>query len=235
MDSPLPVALVLGATGALGSVVTETFAKRGHRVLGTGFRRSPKNATGFQLDATSSEGVMLLQEWLGRETARIDVAVHCIGLNHDALLSRMTDADWTGVLSTHLKSAFLLSKMLIARMVKQRSGHLIFVVSWAGLAGRAGQGNYSAAKAGVIGLAQSIAREYASRGILANAIIPGVFASPMTEGLDEKQVENLWGNSALKEFADLNEIAGFIVHLAGMKKVTGQVFHLDGRISPVMG
>jgi len=230
-----PVALVLGATGVLGSAVSRAFLTRQFEVIGTGFQHMPQGISGFRFDATSADGVDHLQKWLESRTERIDVAVHGIGANRDAWLMKMSDAEWMNVMQSHLKSAYLLSKMLVTRMMKQRSGHLIFITSWAGLVGRAGQANYSAAKAGVIALAQSIAREYAPRGILANVIVPGVFPSVMTEALNEKQLEALWEDSAMKGFADLNEIAEFIVHLASMKKVTGQVFHLDGRIAPVLG
>ena len=99
--------------------------------------------------------------------------------------------------------------------------------------GRMGQANYVAAKAGATGLMQSIAREYSSRGILANMVVPGVFKSPMTKSLDEQSLERLWDGAALQQFADLKETAEFIVHLAGMRGATGQIFQLDGRIAPV--
>jgi len=129
----------------------------------------------------------------------------------------------------------MLSKALIPILVRQRCGHLVFISSWGGIAGRVGQANYSAAKAGLIGFTQSLAREYASRNIRANCIIPGVFESPLLKDLSPEKLNQIWDGAALKEFADLDETARFIVHLSSMKGVTGQVFHLDGRIPSVLG
>jgi 3-oxoacyl-[acyl-carrier protein] reductase len=222
--------LILGASGVFGNAAAEAFRGKGYQVVGTGYTRSPSFQPSTRLDATKAEDVMGLGKWLDDQKISIDVAVHCIGINHDNLVAKMEDVEWSKVVETNLKSAFLLSKLLINRFVKRRKGHLIFVGSWGGLAGRAGQANYAAAKAALVALSKSIAQEYASREILSNVIIPGIFKSPMTEKLREDELKKLWASAALKQFADPREMADFVVHLAGMRGVTGQVFQLDGRI-----
>jgi 3-oxoacyl-[acyl-carrier protein] reductase len=223
-------ALILGASGVLGNAVAEAFRGKGFQVSGTGHKQAPNFQPSIQLDATQAEEVKKLGKWLDEEKISVDVAVHCIGINRDNLIAKMEEAEWTEVMETNLKSAFLLSKLLVARFVKQRKGHLIFIGSWGGLVGRAGQANYAAAKAGLIALSKSIAQEYASRGILSNVIIPGVFKSRITENLSAAELEKLWTAAAIKQFADPVKMAEFVVHLSEMKGVTGQVFQLDSRI-----
>jgi 3-oxoacyl-[acyl-carrier protein] reductase len=222
--------LVLGASGVFGNAVAEAFRGKDFQVAGTGYKRAPSFQPSIQLDATKAEEVAKLGKWLDEQKISVDVAIHCIGINRDSLIAKMEEAEWSEVIEANLKSAFLLSKLLVTRFVKQRKGHLIFIGSWGGLVGRAGQANYAAAKAGLVALSKSIAQEYASRGILSNVIIPGVFKSPMTEKLSVEDLEKLWATAAIKQFADSKEMADFVVHLAGMKGVTGQVFQLDGRI-----
>ncbi len=227
-----PCSLVLGASGVLGNAVAQAFAGQSWRVLGTGFRRAPAVQPSFQFDAVQSAEWTRLTAWLDGQTGQLDAAVHCIGLARDGLLARMNGSDWQAVLDANLKSAFLAARALLPLFVKQRRGHLLFISSWAGRVGRGGQANYAAAKAGLSGLAQSLAREYAPRGVRVNVVAPGPFPSPMTEGLTTEERERLWQGAALAEFADLAETARFIVHLAGMRGVTGQIFQLDGRIAP---
>ena len=229
-----PSVLILGASGVLGSALADAFPKKAYRVLGTGFRHCPKTQLALQLDATRASEMPKIGKWIDDHTSRLDVVIHCIGIAQDSLLARMSDQEWRQVVEVNLKSAYLLSKLLLPRLVKQGGGRWIFISSWAGRTGRSGQANYAAAKAGLIGLTQSMAREYASRGVVINCVVPGVFKSPMTERLSQTMLERLWGGAALKQFADLNEIVQFIVHLAGMRGVTGQVFQLDGRIAPVL-
>ncbi len=224
--------LVLGASGVLGGAVARAFAATGWRTLGTGFRRAPAIEPALQFDATQSAEWPRVKEWVGQHAESLDVAVHCIGLARDGLLARMSDEDWRAVLDGNLRSAFLAARTLLPIFVRQRHGHLVLISSWAGRAGRAGQANYAAAKSGLAGLAQSLAREYGVRGVRVNVVAPGVFPSPMTNDLGDEARERLWKDSALREFADLDETARFIAHLAGMRGVTGQCFQLDGRIAP---
>jgi len=226
--------LILGASGVLGGALVKAFHGKAYRILGTGFRRMPSTQLALQLDATDASEMPKLEQWLDEYTSRLGVVVHSIGSIADHRLPQMSNTEWQHALDVHLKSAYLISRLLLPRFIKQRGGHFIFISSWAGRVGRVGQVNYAASKAGLIGLVQSIAREYASRKVLANGVIPGVFRSPMTEKLSPEVLERLWDGAVLKEFADLEETAQFIVHLAGMRGVTGQIFQLDGRIPVVI-
>lgn len=226
----LQCSLVTGASGVLGAAVGRAFSASGFKVLGTGFQNPPLFQPSIQGDLTLPSGISRLEKWIHEQTERLDVLVHCVGGVNDALIAKMSTGDWERVLDVNLKSAYLVSRLLLPRMVKQRRGHLIFVGSWGGRVGRIGQANYAAAKAALIGLTQSIAREYAARNVLANCVVPGVFKSPMTEALSPEALERLWEGAALRQFADLDATANFIVHLASMGGVTGQVFQLDGRI-----
>lgn len=224
--------LVTGASGVLGTAVARAFTASGARVLATGFHKPPASTPSIQLDLALADEMPRLNAWLVEQAKRVDVLVHCVGGVRDALVSKMNDEDWKAAFDMNLKSAWLVARAILPRMMKQRSGHLIFVASWGGVVGRFGQSNYAAAKAALVAFTQSLAREYASRDIRANVIVPGVFKSPMMERLTPVQLERLWDGAATSQFADLDETARFIVHLATMRGVTGQVFHLDGRIPP---
>jgi 3-oxoacyl-[acyl-carrier protein] reductase len=222
--------IVLGASGTLGQAVVKSFREAGYRVLGTGFHRSVGFEPSLLLDASQPDEMPRLDGWIKENTTRVDMVVHCIGVAIDELIAKMEEEQWDRSLGVNLKSAFLVSQVLLKILIKQKSGQFVFVGSWGGRVGRAGQANYSAAKSALVGLSQSIAKEYASRGIRSNVVIPGVFKSAMTDSLSAEALDRLWAGAALKEFADLEEISKFIVHLGSMKGVTGQVFQLDGRI-----
>lgn len=227
-----PVALVTGASGVLGAAVVRAFAARGTRVLAVGFRRKPAFEPCAQFDLADAVQVSRLPKWIDEQAGRVDAVVHCVGAANDHLVAGMTDEAWRGVLDVNLRSAYLLLKALLPRLIRQRGGHVVFVSSWAGRVGRAGQANYSAAKAGLLGLAMSAAREVASRGVRVNCVVPGVFPSAMTAGLDEASRERLWEGAAHAGESVPADLASFIANLAESGGVTGQIFHLDGRIPP---
>lgn len=224
-----PCVLILGASGVLGSALIKAFSEKSYRALGTGFCHKPSTSPALQFDASQAFEMPKLEQWIDKHTSHLDAVIHCIGINSDNLIPRMSDAEWHRSIEVNLKSAYLISNLLLPRFVKQRSGHFIFISSRVGLAGRAGQANYAAAKAALIGFTRSIAREYASRGIVANCVVPGVFQSPMTEKLSHEALERLWDGAAIKQFADINETAKWIVHLVEMRGATGQIFQFDGR------
>jgi 3-oxoacyl-[acyl-carrier protein] reductase len=234
-ESKRKVVLVLGASGVLGSSVSKQFETKGVEVLTTGFHSKPQNERSFQVDITLPSDVDKLVEWVKSQTEQLDAIVHCVGSIADGFLSNISSDNWRRVLDANLKSAFLITKGFLPFLVRQRKGHFIFISSWGGVVGRIGQTNYASSKAALIGFTQSVAREYASRGIRANCVVPGVFQSPMLAKLSPEKLEKIWEGAALKEFGDLDEMTQFIAHLAFMKSVTGQVFHLDGRIPSVLG
>jgi 3-oxoacyl-[acyl-carrier protein] reductase len=225
--------LVLGQSGALGTAVSRAFSDRGWQVLGTVRRNRPSSPSSLQVDVTQTSDLDRLQTWLKEKTPRLDAVVHCIGNTRDQLIARMSDAEWNECLDVNLTSAFRIARLLLPWFTRQKEGHFVFISSWAGRVGRVGQANYAAAKAGLIALTQSLAREYASRNIRANCIVPGVFESPMTAALSKEALARTLADSATGELTDVRELAAFIVNLAETKDTTGQVFQLDGRIGPV--
>jgi len=161
---------------------------------------------------------------------RIDILVNNAGITRDALLIRMTEKDWDDVLDINLKGAFLCTKAVAKVMIKQRSGKIINIASVSGVMGNAGQANYSASKAELIGLTKSTARELASRGITCNAVAPGFIQSKMTEVLPEKLKEEYLNSIPLKRFGTPEDVANVVGFLASPDSdyVTGQVIHIDG-------
>ena len=160
----------------------------------------------------------------------MDILVNNAGVTRDGLIMRMSDADWDTVLDTNLKGAFLFTKALVRGMIKQRSGRVINVSSVIGLIGNAGQCNYAASKAGLIGFTQSAARELASRGITVNAIAPGFIETDMTAALNEAMKAELLKRIPLGSFGQAEDIAGAALFLAGpaARYITGQVLTVDG-------
>jgi len=160
----------------------------------------------------------------------IDILVNNAGITRDTLLIRMTEKDWDDVLDINLKGAFLCTKAVAKVMIKQRSGKIINIASVSGVMGNAGQANYSASKAGLIGLTKSTARELASRGITCNAVAPGFIQSKMTEVLPEKIKEEYLNSIPLKRFGTPDDVANVVGFLASPDSdyINGQVIHIDG-------
>lgn len=164
------------------------------------------------------------------ELGRIDVLVNNAGITRDTLLLRMKEADWDAVLNVNLKGVFNTTKQAVKYMMKQRSGRIISISSVVGIAGNAGQVNYAAAKAGIIGLTKSVAKEVASRGITANAIAPGCIRTPMTEALPESALAEMQKLIPLGRLGEAEDIAKAVLFFAGddANYVTGQTLHIDG-------
>jgi 3-oxoacyl-[acyl-carrier protein] reductase len=165
-----------------------------------------------------------------KETGRVDILVNNAGVTRDDLLMRMSDEAWDTVLDTNLKGAFTLCKAFSRPLMKQRSGCIINLSSVIGLMGNAGQTNYAASKAGLIGLTKSIARELAARNVTCNAIAPGFIETDMTAELNEDQKQAILNQIPLRQLGQPEDIAMAAVYLAGPggKYVTGQVLTVDG-------
>jgi 3-oxoacyl-[acyl-carrier protein] reductase len=228
------VVLITGAAGGLGQELVRQFKTVGWRVA-AGIHRNPGLPSGdalitVPLDVTDRESVSaaiasVLDQW-----GRLDALINNAGLTADALSWQLSDEEWDRALDVNLKGAFLCAQAAVRPMLRQRDGHIINVGSFSGRAGQRGQANYAAAKAGLIGLTESLAREVGSRNIRVNAILPGVLPTPMTAKLSGEQLAGFASANALGRLNSVAEVAQFVVFLAALQNVSGQVFQLDSRI-----
>ena len=237
------VVLVTGGSRGLGRAVALACAREGANVIinyaGNAkaaqevvekITEMGRRALAVQADVSKAEDAeRLVQEALD-DFGRIDVLVNNAGITRDNLIMRMKEEDWDAVLATNLKGVFLCTKAVTKGMMKQRSGRIINMTSVVGVMGNAGQANYAAAKAGVIGLTKATAKELASRGITVNAIAPGFINSEMTEVLPENVKEAMVKVIPLGKMGEAEDVAEATVFLASdsARYITGQVLHVDG-------
>jgi 3-oxoacyl-[acyl-carrier protein] reductase len=236
------VAVVTGAGRGIGRAIALQFASEGADVacisrtaenaekVAAEVRALGRKAWGIALDVSDSAGVTAACEKLVAEAGRVDILVNNAGVTRDTLLMRMSDADWDTVVNTNLKGAFLLTKALVRCFIKQRSGRIINISSVVGLIGNAGQCNYAASKAGLIGFTKSVAREVASRGVTVNAIAPGFVETDMTAVLKEETRALVLKQIPLNCLGQPGDIAQAALFLAGPggRYITGQVLAVDG-------
>mgnify|MGYP001567012178 CR=1 FL=1 len=243
IDLTSKVVLVTGATRGIGRAIAIEFAKCGADVAFT-FRSSPEFAVSLEKEiselgrksksyqADAADGVKAIEvvESVIKEFGKIDILVNNAGITRDSLLMRMSEIDWDLVLDTNLKSVFHYTKIVSRQMMSQRSGKIINISSVVGISGSAGQANYVASKAGVIGFTKSIAKELASRNIQVNAVAPGFVDTEMTEKLTEKQKEIILTQIPMKRIAKTFEVAQVVSFLASSASdyMTGQVLAVDG-------
>jgi 3-oxoacyl-[acyl-carrier protein] reductase len=222
------IALRLAAAGADVVCVSRT-ADNSEKVAAE-VRAAGRQAWAVAVDVADFAAVSAAGEKILADAGKVDILVNNAGVTRDTLLLRMSEADWDTVLDTNLKGAFSFSKAFLRAMVKQRSGRIVNISSVVGLMGNAGQANYSASKAGLLGFTKSLAREVASRGITVNAIAPGFIETDMTSGLDEKTRAALLTQIPLGSLGQAEDIAGAALFLAGpsARYITGQVLTVDG-------
>ena len=237
------VALITGGTRGIGKAIVEAYAAQGATTLFT-YRSSSdkakaieedlksKGATcaSFQVDASDMAAVQELIEGIVKEYERIDIVINNAGITQDTLLLRMNEEQWNQVLQTNLNSVFYTTKACLRQMMRQRDGVFINISSVVGLQGNAGQANYAASKAGIIGFTKSVAREVGSRNIRANVIAPGFIATEMTAELPEKELAAWLENIPLKRAGTPQEVANLCVFLGSEMAtyITGQVYNVDG-------
>jgi 3-oxoacyl-[acyl-carrier protein] reductase len=229
------VALITGASGGLGRAFVAEFLAQGWCVA-AGWHRENVHPDGdsllpLPLDVTSREAVEAAVAQVLARWQRIDLLINNAGNTADNLSWLLTDDDWQRVLDAHLKGAFLCAQAVIRPMLKQRDGHILNVASFSARTGNRGQANYAAAKAGLLGLTTSLAKEVGSRNVRVNALLPGVLPTPMTAGLTPKQLEAFAEANALGRLNDPAEVARFAAFLAGTRNISGQFFQLDSRIA----
>ena len=239
------VAIVTGSSRGIGKEIALKFAENGAKVvvnypvdgeadnaeqLVAEIKDLGSEAVAIKADVTDSKEVKSLVKKTRKEFDRIDILVNNAGITRDKLLMRMKEEDWDSVLDVNLKGAFNTTKAVSRVMMKQRAGTVINVASVVGLMGNAGQANYSASKAGLIGFTKSVAREFAKRNITVNAVAPGFIETAMTDELSDKVVEEMTSNIPLEDFGQPEDVANAVLFLASdlSNYITGEVIRVDG-------
>ncbi|MDP4827557.1 MAG: 3-oxoacyl-[acyl-carrier-protein] reductase [Flavobacteriales bacterium] len=237
------VAIITGASRGIGKGIAESFVRHGATVAFTYLSSDEKAraleqelsaqggvAKGFRSDASKYDSAHQLVDDVMAAFGKIDIVVNNAGITRDNLLMRMTEEQWDEIMEINLKSAFNLTKAVIKPMLKARSGSIVNMSSVVGVKGNAGQANYAASKAGMIGFTKSVAAELGSRNIRCNAIAPGFIETEMTDALDEKVVQGWRDAIPLKRGGTTEDVANLTVFLASDMSayITGQVINVDG-------
>jgi 3-oxoacyl-[acyl-carrier protein] reductase len=236
------VAVVTGAGRGIGRAIALKFAAEGADIVcvsrtaenaekvAAEVRALGRKAWAHGVDVADSAAVGAAAEKILAEAAKVDILVNNAGVTRDDLLMRMSDEAWDTVLGTNLRGAFAMTRAFSRSFLKQRSGRVINVASVIGQMGNAGQANYSASKAGLIGFTKAVAREFASRGITVNALAPGFIETDMTQGLSEEIKKDIVKRVPLNFLGQVDDVAEGALYLAspGARYVTGQVLTIDG-------
>lgn len=233
------IALVTGATRGIGKAIAESLVRDGAYVYGTATSESGaaaiseylgENGRGLVLNVTDAASIESVLETITNEKGAPAILVNNAGITKDQLLMRMKDDEWNDVILTNLTSVFALSKAVLRPMMKARTGRIINISSVVGITGNAGQTNYAAAKAGVIGFTKSMAKEVGSRGITVNCVAPGFIDTDMTKDLPESVKEALLANIPLARLGEPNEIAAAVAFLASDSAayITGETINVNG-------
>lgn len=237
------IAIVTGGSRGIGRAICLRLAKMGAFVYVNYVSRSEAAEETVQMmaqaggkgkivgfDVADGKAVQSTFKDILKESGSIDILVNNAGITRDGLMARMKESDWDSVLDTNLKGAFLCSKVASRSMMKQKSGRIVNISSVSGFSGNAGQVNYAAAKAGLVGLTKSMAREYASRNITVNSVAPGFIETEMTSLLESDVQDQLKSEIPLAAFGKCDDIAGAVAYLVSDDGgyVTGQTLHVNG-------
>jgi len=233
------VILVTGASRGIGKSIAQMLVAQGATVAGTATSESGaakiseylgESGKGYALNVTDSDSIKDTLSAIKADLGDLDVLVNNAGITRDNLLMRMKDQEWDDIIDTNLSSIFRLSKAVLRPMMKKRAGRIINIGSVVGIMGNAGQANYAAAKAGVIGFSKSMAREVASRGITVNVVAPGFIQTDMTNELTDDQKAATLSNVPAGRLGNPDEIAAAVTYLASdaAAYVTGETIHVNG-------
>ena len=237
-------ALVTGASGGIGGAIAKALYSQGSKVALSGTRVEPLRALAEELgdrayvvpcNLSDVDAVKDLSKIAADQMGGIDILVNNAGITRDNLFMRMSDEDWQQVLDINLTSTMHLMKSVMRTMMKQRFGRIINITSIVGVTGNAGQVNYAASKAGMIGMTKSFAQEIASRGITANCIAPGFIETAMTAELPEAVIKNMLGSIPQGRMGNADEIAATVAFLASNEAsyITGQTLHVNGGMAMI--
>lgn len=239
------VVLVTGSTRGIGKAIAATFAQEGANVIVLGRNSSLVDETvnkiaseggkveGFVCDVTDGNQVLETVNKILDKHKRIDILINNAGVTRDNLLLRMSENDWDEVINVNLKGVFVTTKIVSKAMLKAKKGKIINIASIIGITGNAGQANYAASKAGIIGFSKSVAKELASRGITSNVVAPGYIRTDMTAQLGEKVTEEIQKNVPLGRLGEASDVAGACLFLASKAAdyITGQTIVVDGGLA----
>ena len=236
------IVLVTGASRGIGKAIALTLGSSGATVIGTATSKAGADniskmlvdnqisGKGIVLDVKDNDQISSLGEGIKKDFESIDILVNNAGITRDNILLRMKEDEWEDIINTNLSSIYKMSKLVLRGMIKKRSGRIISITSVVGSMGNAGQSNYAAAKAGMIGFTKSLAREVGVRGITVNAIAPGFIQTDMTDSLPDDQKEALASQIPMGRLGTADEIAQAVLFLAGDggSYITGQTLHVNG-------
>ena len=236
------IVLVTGATRGIGKAIALTLGKAGATVIGTATSEVGANnvsqmlddekisGKGIVLDVTDNDQISKLDETIKKDFGSVDILVNNAGITRDNIILRMKEDEWDDIINTNLSSIYKMSKSVLRGMIKKRSGRIISITSVVGAMGNAGQTNYAAAKAGIIGFTKSLAREVGVRGVTVNAIAPGFIETDMTDSLPQDQKEALASQIPMGRLGTVDEVAQTVLFLAGDggSYITGQTLHVNG-------
>ncbi len=242
MDFKGQVALVTGGARGIGRSICERLASEGVNIVVADIMEEEAQATvaelekkgikglALKMDVSDSASVAEVMSKAKEEMGRIDILVNNAGITRDGLIMRMKEEDWDAVLSINLKSVFLCTKEAVKIMAKQRYGRIVNIASVVAFMGNPGQANYSASKAGMMGLTKTTAKEYASRGITVNAVAPGFIVTAMTDALTDNVKEEMKRAIPAGEFGTADDVSNAVAFLASPLSgyITGQVIHVNG-------
>ncbi len=237
-------ALVTGATGALGGAIVRALHGQGATLAISGTRREQLDKLAgdlgerihvFPCDLTDTAQVEALVPAVEEKVEKLDILVANAGVNRDNLFVQLTDADWDKVIAVNLTATFRLTRAAVKGMMRRRFGRVIGISSVVGFMGNPGQGNYTASKAGIVGMLKAVAWEYARRNVTANCIAPGLITSAMTDRLNDKQREAILAKVPMAKLGSPDDVAAAAVYLASNEAgyVTGQTIHVNGGMAMI--